>query len=127
MKNLFYLLFVLPLLFSCGGGSEYNDGVGTTTHYTAKDWDRDATYRKMGEKVWKFCQDHPEAKELNLVIIDECTDSKGNSTEYSQTIVFNKEDIKTFLEYKTDTAFNENCYEFGSLMLSWRPCGNSQY
>ena len=69
-------LFVVFFLYSYyGGGSEYNNGVGTITHSTADDWNREAMLRKMGEEVWEFCQNHPEAKKIKLVVVDECKDA----------------------------------------------------
>jgi hypothetical protein len=109
------------------GGFKYENGKGTITHYTEDDWDIDASTVKMYEEVWEFCQNHPEAKKIDLVIVDGCKDTYGNKSERSQTIVFNKGDIKTFLEYKTASSFKKNCYEFGTAILEWKPCGNSQY
>ena len=101
---------------------EYKNGIGTITHYTGKDWDKNAMLRKMGEEVLIFCKDHPEAKKINLVIVDECRDLKGNVEEISQTISFDRKSIKEFLKYQTVSSFNKNCYEFGIGMLKWVPC-----
>ena len=44
MKNLFYLLFALPLLFSCGGGQEFD-----CIEYRAKD---ESFSKEYGEPVY---------------------------------------------------------------------------
>ena len=126
ISGVFLLLFIANL-GNKNGGNNYKDGVGEIKHYTENDWDRNAMYRKMGEEVWEFSKNHPDAKELKLTIIDNCKDSKGKNTEYSSTILFNSKDIKDYSTYMDASSFNKNCYGFGAKMLDWHPCGNSPF
>jgi hypothetical protein len=105
----------------------YSNGEGVIKHNTGKDWDKDAMYRNMGDEVWKFSQDHPDASKLTLVIIDECKDLKGEISNYETKIQFNSTDIREYSTYKESSSFNNNCYEFGIKLLEWHPCGNSPF
>jgi hypothetical protein len=96
-------------------------------HYSGEDWDRNATYRKLGEKVWQFSQDHPKASKLTLIIIDECRDKKGNLSNYETKITFDSTAIAEYRTYKEASSFNKNCYEFSAKLLNWSPCGNPPY
>lgn len=103
----------------------YENGIGTIKHYTAKDWDKDAMIKNMGEKVWKFSCEHPDAKKLNLDIIDECKDEKGNKTNFEWSLSFNNSEIKEYSEYKDVVSFNNNCFQFDEkIRKEWWPCGN---
>jgi|GEM_PF-4095882 len=112
---------------SGSSNATYSNGEGVIKHNTGKDWDKDAMYRKMGEEVWQFSKDHPDASKLTLVIIDECKDSKGNVSNYETKIQFNSKDISEYSTYKESSSFNKNCYEFGIKLLEWHPCGNSPF
>ena len=79
------------------GSYTFKNGEGIIKHYTGKDWDKDAMYKKMGEKVWKFSNDHPDAKKLTLIIIDECKDTKGDISNYETKITFNSRDISNII------------------------------
>lgn len=125
--GIFFCIYLIAIWILEPGGYSYSNGIGTITHYTAKDYNRNSMLKKMGEEVWALCKDHPEVKKINLIIVDECKDSKGNIEEYSQTITFKRKSINEFLEYQTASSFNQNCYEFGLGLLEWKPCGNSQF
>ncbi len=122
------------LLFAFGsddsgenGNYSFSNGEGEIKHNTGKDWDKDAMYRKMGEEVWQFSQDHPDATKLTLIIIDECKNTKGEVSNYESKIIFNSSDISEYSTYKESASFNKNCYEFGLKLLEWHPCGNSPF
>lgn len=104
----------------------YSNGEGLITHNTASDWNTEATLRQLGQEVWKFCQEHPDAKKLTLVINDECKDYKGNVSNYESKIIFDEGKIKEFATYKDDDSFNKNCFEFGfEIATGWKPCGKA--
>jgi hypothetical protein len=105
----------------------FSNGEGVIKHNTGKDWDKDAMYRKMGEEVWQFSQDHPDATKLTLIIIDECKNMKGEVSNYETKIIFNSSDISEYSTYKESASFNKNCYDFGIKLLEWHPCGNSPF
>ena len=127
---LYFFVFVLSFPnsnSSNSGETSYSNNEGLIRHFTGKDYDRNAMYRKIGEDVWDFVQNYPDANKLKLIIIDECKDSKGNISNYETTILFNKLELKEFLTYKDEFSFNKNCYELGAKLLDWHPCGNSPY
>ena len=108
--------------------SSFKNGEGEITHYTAKDWDKDAMYKGLASDVLEFTTSHPDAKKLTLIIVDECTDDKGNKSNHESKLVFNQTEIEEFAEYKDADSFNENCTTFGyRLMTDWHPCGSSNY
>lgn len=124
------ICFLSMYMISCGtsensDNSNYENGEGVIKHYTAKDWDKNDMYKKIGEDVWKFSNQHQDAKKLKLIIVEECIDSKGNKSNYESIILFNSSDIKEYSTYKDDASFNKNCYEFGVKLLDWHSCGNS--
>jgi hypothetical protein len=105
--------------------TKYSNGEGFITHESGKDWNTEDTWKKLGEKVWKFSHNHQDARKLTLVIVDECQNSKGEKSEYKSEIIFDSIQIADYRTYKDVTSFNKNCYGFGAMLLKWRPCGNS--
>ncbi len=129
LKNTFFIGLLTSFLIGCSGNDKYTfeNGVGNILHNSADDWDQDATMKKLGEKVWEFCKDNPSAKELNIVISDECKDSKGSVTNFETKIKIGQEEIKEFSSYKDASSFTKNCYEWGFKLLDWKPCGTSPF
>jgi hypothetical protein len=129
LKNTFFIGLLTSFLISCGGNDKYTleNGVGNILHNSADDWNQEATMKKLGEKVWEFCKDNPSATELNIVISDECKDSKGSVTNFETKIKIGQEEIKEFSSYKDALSFNKNCYEWGFKLLDWKPCGTSPF
>jgi len=106
---------------------KYSNGEGFITHESGKDWNREATYKTLGEKVWEFSHDYQDAKKLTLTIVDECQNAKGEKSEFKTEIVFDSTQIADYRTYKDVASFNKNCYGFGAMLLKWRPCGNSPF
>ncbi len=115
------------LLLAFGSDSKdstvtYKDGAGQIKHDSSGDWDQESTRKKIGEKVWKFCQDHPEPTSLFISIQDECTDPKGNVSKSQSFLFFNEDDLNEFETYKDDYSFTHNCMEFLLEIGTWQPC-----
>ena len=122
-----FFIFFMLISLGTGNSSTYSNGIGTIKHYTADDFNKDEMLKKMGEEVWKFSKDHPNAKELNLIIIVECKDKLGNESKYESKITFNSNKIQEFSKYNDANSFNANCDGFGVEMLKWYPCGVSPF
>ena len=106
--------------------SEYSisNGMGIIMHESAKDWNKSYTAESVGEKVWKFCNDNPNATKLVITIIDDCKDMKGNKSRYESKIVCNRDEIKEFATYQDSYSFNKNCMDWGIKLFDWKPCGS---
>jgi hypothetical protein len=109
-----------------GNGASYSDGIGSLTHDSSKDWDKNHTLDEIGKKVYDFVQAHPDAKKLIITIKDQCTDNKGNKNEFTSEIIFTEEDLNDFETYKDKTSFTKNSGKYvGKMIDGWKRCGGS--
>jgi hypothetical protein len=108
--------------------ASYNGGVGELTHASKNDWDKNRTLDEIGFKVFEFVKLHPEAKKLIVYVKDECTDTKGNKSDYVSTIIFNEKELDKFEEYQDKNYFTKNCGIYVVKMVQeWKPCGNQSF
>ena len=120
------ILFMLIGYSASENQASYNDGVGELTHESKNDWNRNYTCDEIGYKIFEFVKLHNDAKKLIVNVKDECTDNKGNKSEYVSTITFSEGDLNKFEEYQDKTSFTKNCLHYGIIMIQeWKPCGGS--
>ena len=133
IKNLGALVIVCLFLFlaygsgSSDNGVTFKDGAGIMKHDSSKDWDAEATRKKISERVWKFAREHSDATSLFVSISDECKDRKGNLSKHSSNLFFTEEELREFATYQDDYSFYHNCTTFILTISEWQQCGNSTY
>jgi hypothetical protein len=99
----------------------------TINHDGSKDWDLDATMRKLGEEVWTACKNYPNAINLIVNVTDKCKDTYGNETLITSTFNISQNEMIEFRKYQDAASFNANCFEWGIKLLNeYKPCGRSQ-
>ena len=127
-RNKIILIVVIAIILGLSSRlkqASYNDGVGELTHESEHDWDKNRTLDEIGFKVFEFVKLHPDAKKLIVNVKDDCTDTKGNKSKYTSTIIFTENELNKFEEYQDKNSFTKNCGVYvGKMIQEWKPCGN---
>jgi hypothetical protein len=128
-RNKIIIGVIILILFGISvnnNSASYNDGIGSLTHDSSKDWNKNSTLDEIGKKVFDFVQAHPDAKKLIINIKDDCTDNKGNKNEFVSEIIFTEEDLNDFETYKDKTSFTKNSGKYvGKMIDGWKHCGGT--
>lgn len=83
------------------------------------------------DSEWEICRGqayqaliaNPNITSLNIKIIDDCEDTKGNKSKFQSIIKCNGEDIRELRTYKTEQKFREFCDEWRFMQTQWYRCG----